>query len=107
MTLPTISFGEVDHPEGLNHYAEVTPDGMTSPVRFYATTKDDALEDCWSYLDEHDRVRRAQERSQVSNVTDYTIATLNGIVANMTEEVEALMKAIEFINKEIYELERS
>lgn len=107
MTLPTITFGEIDHPDGLNHYAEFVPEGMTSSVRFYAETKDDALEEAWEYMDEHDRMRRAQERVNPSSPTSFTIATLTNIVADMTEEVEALRTAIKFINKEIYELERS
>lgn len=106
MTLPTIKFGTVDHPDGLDHYAEVTPTGMTSPIRFYSETKDDALDEAWSYLDEHDRARREQERDTPSGAKELTISVLTGIVENMSEEIDVLMKSIEFINAEIDELER-
>lgn len=116
MTLPTIKFGTTDHPSGKSHYAEFTPEGMLYPVRVYGTTQDAVTELAWDFLDDHDRELRSKNRDDasvqsalsgiVADVKSEAISTLVGVIADMSEEIDALTKAIEFIEREIQRLER-
>lgn len=116
MTLPTIKFGTTDHPSGKSHYAEFTPEGMLYPVRVYGTTQEAVTELAWDFLDDHDRELRAKEREKsstedalsniVADAKTEAISTLVGVIADMSDEIDALTKAIEYVEREIQRLER-
>ena len=106
MTLPTIKFGTTDHPSGKSHYAEFTPEGMLYPVRVYGTTQEAVTELAWDFLDDHDRELRSKQQIPLADSKTDTISALVGVIADMSEDIDALTKAIEYVEREIQRLER-